>query len=176
MKKVQHSSLSPVTDEDHIIGPETATVTLIVYCDFECSYCGRAYPLIKQLQSRLNDRLRFVFRHFPLSEKHPFAQQAAEAAEAAEAQGQFWGMYDLLFEHPGALEKTDLLRYGKTLGLDTARFERELRDGVYVQRIEQDIQSGRRSGVTGTPTVFVNGSHQEDEETVKRLVLDLAYA
>ena len=175
MKKVQHSSLSPVTDEDHIIGPETATVTLIVYCDFECSYCGRAYPLIKQLQSRLNDRLRFVFRHFPLSEKHPFAQQAAEAAEAAEAQGQFWGMYDLLFEHPGALEKADLLRYGQTLGLDIARFERELRDRLYAKRVEQDVQSGRKSGVTGTPTFFVNGSRQEDAGIVNRLVLGLAH-
>jgi protein-disulfide isomerase len=89
-------------DDDHVVGPDTAAITLVTYCDFECPYYGRAYPVIKRLQTSLKDQLRFVFRHFPLIHKHPFAQQASGAAEAAGAQGKFWAMYDLLFENQDA--------------------------------------------------------------------------
>src|ERR1022692_3265467 len=105
----------PIKDDDHVAGPDSAAVTVVAYCDFECPYCGRAYPLIKQLQARLGDRLRIVFRHFPLTHKHPLAQQAAEATEAADAQGQFWAMHDLLFENQEVLEKDDLYVYAESL-------------------------------------------------------------
>ena len=164
----------PIQDDDHVTGPGTAVITLVAYCDFECPYCGRAYPIIKRLQSRLGDRLRFVFRHFPLTHKHPLAQQAAEAAEAADAQGQFWGMHDLLFEHQDALEEGDLYAYAGVLGLDTGRFERELVSRVHEQRVDRDVVSGRRSGVSGTPTFFINGLRHTDEETLERVILDMS--
>ena len=162
-----------IQDDDHIAGPDTAAVTVVAYCDFECPYCGRAYPIIKRLQARLGDRLRIVFRHFPLIHKHPLAQQAAEAAESADAQGQFWAMHDLLFENQEALEKDDLYVYAESLDLDVGRFERELVDRVYKSRVDRDIRSGQQSGVTGTPTFFMNGFRHTDEETLERLVLGM---
>ena len=161
----------PVDVEDHVDGPKDAQVTVVSYCDFECPYCGRGYPVLKQLQQRLGDRLRIVFRHFPLEDKHPFARQAAEASEAAGAQGQFWGMHDLLFENQDALDEDSLKEYAASLGLDMPRFEREVRDRVHANRVDRDIASGRRSGVTGTPTYFVNGTLHTDQDTLERLVL-----
>src|SRR5918911_2838772 len=99
----------PVSHEDHAAGAADAPVTLVEYGDYECPHCGRAYPIIKAIQQRLGERLRFVFRNFPLKEAHPHAEHAAEAAEAAAAQGQFWGMHDALFEHQERLEDADLL-------------------------------------------------------------------
>lgn len=162
-----------IQDDDHIAGPETAAVTVVAYCDFECLYCGRAYLLIKRLQARLGARLRFGFRHFPLTHKHPLAQQAAEATESAEAQGQFWAMHDLVFENQEALEKDDLYVYAESLDLDVGRFERELVDRVYKNRVNRDIRSGQQSGVTGTPTFFINGVRHTDEETLERFVLGM---
>jgi protein-disulfide isomerase len=164
----------PIQADDHVAGPETADVTLIVYCDFACPYCGRAYPIIKRLQARLGARLRFAFRHFPLIHKHPLALQAAEAAEAAGRQGQFWPMHDLLFEHQDALAKEDLAGYAESLDLDIGRFERELRERVHEKRVDRDVQSGRRSGVTGTPTFFINGSLHTDEDTLERFVMRIS--
>lgn len=164
----------PVQDEDHVAGPAAAAITLVAYCDFECPYCGRAYPIIKRLQARLGDRLRFVFRHFPLIHKHPLAQQAAEAAEAADAQGEFWAMHDLLFEYQEALEEGDLYAYAESLDLDVARFERELVGRVHEQRVDRDVLSGRRSGVSGTPTFFINGLRHADEETLECVILDMS--
>ena len=155
----------PIKDDDHVAGPDSAAITVVAYCDFECPYCGRAYPIIKQLQARLKDRLRFVFRHFPLIHKHLLAQQAAEAAESADAQGQFWAMHDLLFENQEALEKDNLYVYADSLDLDLGWFEREL--------VDRDIRSGQQSGVTGTPTFFINGFRHTDEETLERLVLGM---
>ena len=163
-----------IRDDDHIAGPDTATVTIVAYCDFECPYCGRAYPIIKQLQARLEDRLRFVFRHFPLIHKHPLAQQAAEAVESADAQGQFWTMHDLLFENQKALEQDDLYIYAESLDLDVGRFERELAGRVHAQRVDRDVRSGRRIGAKGTPTFFINGSLHTDEDTLERLVLRMS--
>ena len=164
----------PLQDDDHVAGAQTAAVTLIAYCDFECPYCGDAFPTIKGPQAELQDRLYYVFRHFPLNEKHPFAQQAAEAAEAAGVQGQFWAMHDLLFEHQEALGDEDLYAYAATLDLDMERFEEELRRGVHASRVARDVQSGRRNGVTGTPTFFVNGVRHADEERLERLVFNMA--
>jgi protein-disulfide isomerase len=160
--------------DDHVLGPDTAAITLVSYCDFECPYCGRAYSIIKRLQASLTDHLRFIFRHFPLIQKHPFAQQASEAAEAAGAQGQFWAMHDLLFENQDAVREDDLERYAEMLGLDTARFNDELTRKVYAARVGRDVRFGRQNGVTGTPTFFINGSRHTDENTLRRLVLSVS--
>ena len=161
-------------DDYHIVGPDTAAVTLVAYCDFECPYCGRAYPVSKRLQARVKDQLRYVFRHFPLIHKHPFAQQASEAAEAAGAQGQFWAMHDLLFENQDALGEGDLVGYAGLLDLDTARFKDELRRKLYAARVGEDVRRGRLSGVTGTPTFFINGSRHTNEDTLERLILGVS--
>ncbi|QCS44482.1 formate/nitrite transporter family protein [Natrinema versiforme] len=147
----------PVTERDHVRGPDDAPLTLVVYGDFECPSCGDLYPVIKRIQDRLGDKLRFVFRHFPLTEAHPHALRAAEAAEAAAAQGMFWEMHDILYEHQDALTDEDLTRYADELGLDTEQLTRELDVGVHEERIEEDVASGAHSGVNGTPTVFING-------------------
>jgi protein-disulfide isomerase len=164
----------PIQNDDHVAGPGTAAINLVAFCDFECPYCGRAYPIIKRLRARLTDRLRFVFRHFPLIHKHPLAQQAAEAAEAADAQGRFWAMHDMLFEHQEALESDHLYAYAESLDLDVGRFERELAGRLHEKRVNRDVRSGQRSGVTGTPTFFINGYRHTDEETLERLVLRMS--
>lgn len=161
-----------VGPDDHVSGPATAAVTVISYCDFECPYCGRAYPIIKRLHAELGDRLRFVFRHFPLIHKHPHAQQAAEAAEAAGAHGRFWAMHDLLFENQEALGTADLRTYGKSLGLDMARFDQALAAHTYADRVQQNVTSGKASGARGTPTFFINGERHTDEEVLERVVLE----
>ena len=146
-----------VSDADHRSGPDDAPVTLVEYGDFECPHCGAAYPIVEAVRRRMGARLRFVFRHFPLTQVHPNAMHAAEAAEAAGAQGKFWQMHGMLFEHQDALEDADLLSYAKALHLDGKRFASELASGAYAARIREEIQSGIRSGVNGTPTFFING-------------------
>jgi protein-disulfide isomerase len=147
----------PVSDNDHVQGAPDAAVTLLEYGDYECPYCGAAYPIVKQLQSTMGDALRFVFRNFPLATMHPHAEQAAEAAEAAAAQGRFWPMHDLLYENQQRLGADDLMGYANRLGLDAGRFERELSDHTYADSVHEDFMSGVRSGVNGTPTFYVNG-------------------
>lgn len=147
----------PVGPQDHVQGPETAPITLVEYGDFECPHSRRAVSVVEAIQERLGDQLRFVFRHFPLTRKHPHAQQAAEAAEAAAAQGTFWEMYHQLFENQDELEKEDLAVYADELDLDTVRFKRELERQVYAKRVKEDVQSGSESGATGTPEFFING-------------------
>ena len=148
----------PVGERDHINGSFDAPVILVEYGDFECPHCGRAYPIVKAVQRALGDDLAVVYRHFPLAEAHPHATLAAEAAEAAGAQGKFWAMHDMLFEHQDALELEDLLGYADALGLDRVRVARELESGEYAQRVRGDFRSGVRSGVNGTPTFFINGA------------------
>jgi protein-disulfide isomerase len=147
----------PVGARDHVEGPETAAATLVEYGDYECPHCGRAYPIVKQIQKELGSRLRFVFRNFPLSEIHPHAEHAAEAAEAAAAQGHFQQMHDALFEHQQALTDRHLLEYAAAIGLDQTRFREELGGRVHAARVREDFRSGVRSGVNGTPTFFING-------------------
>ena len=147
----------PVSGRDHIRGPADAPITLVEYGDYECPYCGTAYPVIKELQRRLGERLRVVFRNFPCPEQHPHAQHAAEAAEAAAAQGKFWEMHDTLFEHFFELEDADLVRYAADVRLDVERLERDLVEHVYARRVREDVRGGLRSGVNRTPTFFING-------------------
>jgi protein-disulfide isomerase len=151
----------PVSERDHTAGPDDAPVTLVEYGDYECPYCGMAHPIVKRAQQDLGKQLRFVFRNFPLAESHPHARVAAEAAEAAGAQGKFWEMHDMLFEHQDALEAEDLMGYAKSLGLDVPKFARDLEAGTYTKRVRDDFRNGVRSGVNGTPTFFVNGNRYE---------------
>lgn len=147
----------PVGPQDHAQGPANAPVTLVEYGDFECPDCGRAFPIVKDIQRTLGDRLRFVFRCFPLTEIHPYAEIAAEAAECAAAQRRFWPMFDMLFEHQDALAPQDLVRYAAALGLDVPLFERDLAGHVYAGKVHAEKVSGIDSGVQGTPTFFING-------------------
>jgi protein-disulfide isomerase len=151
----------PVTERDHTAGDDDAPVTLVEYGDYECPYCGMAYPVVKTLQREFGSRLRFVFRNFPLAEAHPHARHAAQAAEAAGAQGKFWEMHDMLFEHQSALEDEDFVGYARALGLDAERVARELEAGTYAKRVRDDFRSGVRSGVNGTPTFFINGERYD---------------
>ena len=147
----------PVAPTDHAIGAAHAPLTLVEYGDFECPNCKQAAPVIKLLLSHFSDRLRFVYRHFPLEEVHPYALNAGLAAECAGEQGQFWAMHDLLFEQQRALGPDHLLTYAQRLQLDTARFSSEMSDAVYLQRIREHQDSGARSGVRATPAFFING-------------------
>src|SRR5689334_16800371 len=162
--------VTPVDSEDHVVGNPSAGVTIIVYCDFECPYCGRAYAMIKDIRRQYVDHIRLAFRHFPLAEKHPLAQQAAEASEAAASQGQFWAMHDVLFEHQRNLRGGDLHNYAELIGLDVHQFKDELRRRVHAPRIMRDVLSGRRNGVSGTPTFFLNEALFTDEERFLRHV------
>jgi Na+/H+ antiporter NhaA len=142
--------------EDHFRGPVDAPVTVVEYGDFECPFCGRAEPVVRQLLQEFGD-VRYVWRHLPLSDVHPNAQLAAEAAEAAGAQGSFWELHDLLFEHQDALRPDDLIRYAEQLGLDVERFAEDLREHAWTARVAEDVDSADLSGVSGTPTFFING-------------------
>jgi Na+/H+ antiporter NhaA len=144
-------------ERDHIRGAEDAPVTLVEYGDFQCPYCGQAEQTIRELLSSLGSDVRYVWRHLPLNDVHPNAQLASEAAEAAAAQGRFWEMYDMLLSHQGALTMRDLMRYARELGLDVERFTDELRRRQYAARVSEDVASADESGVSGTPTFFING-------------------
>jgi Na+/H+ antiporter NhaA len=157
---------------DHVRGPIEALVTLVEYGDFECPYCGRAEPIVRELLSEFGD-LRYVWRHLPLTDVHPHARLAAEASEAAGAQGAFWPMHDLLITHQSALTPPDLLAYAEQLGLDIERFTNELRTSKWGERVDLDVESADLSGVAGTPSFFVNGQRQAgayDIATLSRIV------
>ncbi|MGH3847372.1 MAG: Na+/H+ antiporter NhaA, partial [Pseudonocardiaceae bacterium] len=143
-------------DRDHIRGPTEALVTVVEYGDFECPYCGQAEPVIRELLADFGD-VRYVWRHLPLTDVHPRAQLAAEATEAAASQGDFWRMHDLLLEHQQDLRPVDLSRYADNIGLDVEQFRSELRRQTHAPRIAEDVASAGLSGVSGTPTFFING-------------------
>ena len=148
----------PVDPErDHVRGSDDAPVTLVEYGDFECPYCGQAESTIRELLAERGDDVRYVWRHLPLNDVHPHAQLAAEASEAADAQGKFWEMYDMLLGHQGELTPRDLFRYAADLGLDADGFRDELRRRDYAARVSEDVASADESGVSGTPTFFING-------------------
>jgi protein-disulfide isomerase len=175
MSATEEAVLSmPVSeDRDHIQGPADAAVTLVEYGDYECPYCGAAYPVIKQVQARMGERLRFVFRNFPITTSHPHAEQAAEAAEAAAAQGRFWPMHDLLYENQKNLGDRDLRAYAERLGLDVELFDTELAGHVHAARVRDDFMSGVRSGVNGTPTFYINGVRHDDSYELDTLLAAL---
>jgi protein-disulfide isomerase len=151
----------PPNASDHAIGAPHSSVTLVEYGDFECPNCKQAAPVIKLLLERFTGRIRFIFRHFPLEEVHPHALQAAEAAECTGGQGKFWPMHDLLFDNQAHLKPHQLRGYAERLQLDMARYDLEMDDQVYLQRIREHEQSGRASGVRSTPTFFLNGRIQD---------------
>jgi protein-disulfide isomerase len=154
------SKLVSVSAHDHIRGSAKAPVVMFEYGDFECPACGQAYIVVKELERVVGNTLGVVFRHFPLATVHPHAELAAEAAEAADGQGRFWEMHDLLFENQHRLSPTDLLAYATHLGLDEARFARELSEHKHANKVREDFMSGVRAGVSGTPTFFINGMKQ----------------
>jgi protein-disulfide isomerase len=161
MKLDQHAPRLhvPVSDQrDHVLGPADAPVTLVEYGDYECPYCGRAYPIVKRLREEMGGRMRFVFRNFPLNTIHEHAGVAAQAAEAAAAQGKFWEMHNLLFEHQDDLAEADLRGYALRLGLEIYRFDADLSSEVFARRVREDFRGGIRSGVNGTPTFFINAA------------------
>ena len=165
------ATLSPPVDpaRDHVRGATEALVTLVEYGDFQCPYCGDAYPVVQDLRKTFGDRLRFVFRHMPFADLHPASPAAAEASEAAGAQGRFWEMHDRLFEHQLELSEADLRAHAEAIGLDLERFEAEIRDGVHAARVEEDYRSGTRSGVPSTPRFFVNGVIHTGSPTQREL-------
>jgi Na+/H+ antiporter NhaA len=155
-------------DRDHIRGPHEAAITLLEYGDLECPFCGQAESVLRELLADVGD-LRYVWRHLPLTDVHPHAQLAAEATEAAAAQGEFWEMHDLLFEHQDALRPQNLHEYAARLGLDAERFDNDLRKHVYAARVADDVDSADLSGVSGTPTFFINGRRHHGAYDIKTL-------
>ncbi len=147
----------PVSDQDHTQGIATAPITLVQYGDYECPYTRQSTTSVRAIQPQLGNRLRLVFRNFPLIQIHPHALHAALAAEAADAQGKFWDMHDYIFHHQHTLEDADLERFAAAVGLDHARYVQDVNDQRVLSRIQTDMEGGERSGVGGTPTFFING-------------------
>jgi protein-disulfide isomerase len=166
----------PVGERDHAQGSANAPITLVEYGDYECPSCGQAYAIVKQIQERLGERLRFVFRNFPLAQMHPHAEHAAEAAEVAGSQGKFWPMHDLLFENQRALGDGHLREYAEAIGLNGVQFSQELHAHTAVGRVREDFLSGIRSGVNGTPTFFINGARHEGSYDLGALLAALESA
>jgi protein-disulfide isomerase len=152
---------APLQPTDHIQGAAHARVTVVEYGDFECPTCKVAAPAIKMLLEQFPNQIRFAFRHFPLEEAHPHALLAAETSEAASAQGSFWPMHDLLFGNQSHLQSKDLRRYVEALGLDLVRYTAEMDDHIYLQKVREHMDGGRRSHIRATPTFFVDGVVQD---------------
>jgi protein-disulfide isomerase len=163
----------PVAGRDHIQGPIDAPLALIEYGDYECPYCGAAYPMVKAIQKRLGDKLCFAFRNFPLANMHPHAEHAAEAAEAAAEQERFWEMHDILYENQTALGDDDIAEYAESLKLDAERLMSEVRSGAHALRVREDFRGGARNGVNGTPTFFVNGVRYDGAYGANELIAAL---
>lgn len=169
---------TPVSGDDHIRGAEDAPVTLVEYGDFECQFCGRAYPVVRELERRFARELRIVFRSSPRSHEHPHAQLAAEAAEAAGAQGHFWEMHDRLLEHQSELGDEQLIAHAAALHLDVEAFRGALSSHAYLAKVNEQERGGARV-VRGTPTFFINGVHFDgtpDVETLSAAVTKAAAA
>jgi protein-disulfide isomerase len=163
----------PLGPRDHVDGPDDAPLELVMYGDFQCPFCNAAQPILRRVRDRLEGRLRFAFRHFPLRDVHPDAQRAAEASEAAAAQGEFWAMHDALYAARGVLGLDAVLAAARSVGLDAERVRAELADGAYTGRVEEDMRSGRAAGVMGTPTFFVNGVRHTEGYDAQSLIAAL---
>jgi protein-disulfide isomerase len=158
----------PVSARDHARGPEGAPVTLVEYGDFECPHCGAAYPVLSKVRQQYADRVRFVFRHFPLTNVHPHAQAAAEASEWAAAQGRFWELHDRIYQTQNRLSEPHLLRLAEELQLDADSLARTLKDHLFFSRVKEDFLGGIKSGVKGTPAYFLNEvRHEGDASTLQ---------
>lgn len=153
----------PVNDNDHIAGSDNAVIELVEYGDYECPYCGMAYPLVKVIQEKLGDDVRFIFRNFPLKKIHPHAFSASVATEAAARQGKFWEMHDLVFEHQKNLDAETLFSLAESIGLDLGQFKEDIQQQELADKVEKDFSSGLRSGVNRTPTFFINGEKFEGD-------------
>lgn len=151
----------PVTQRDHVLGPANAPVTMVEYGDYECPHCGAAYPIVKLVLENFDDKIRFVFRHFPLSQVHPNAETAAEAAEFAGAHGRYWEMHDGIFENQDRLGLPLLFALVSALGLSEAELREALVNGTYEEKVKSDFLGGVHSGVNGTPTFFINGRRHD---------------
>jgi protein-disulfide isomerase len=163
-------------DVDHIRGPLDAPVTLLEYGDYECPYCGQAETAIRELLATFGDEVRYVWRHLPLNDVHPSAQRAAEVAEAAAAQGRFWDMHDKLLAHQDALTPRDVMGYADDLGLDTERFVNDVHSRANAPRIARDVSSADESGVSGTPTFFIDGRRHQGAYDVATLSAEVRAA
>ncbi len=160
----------PVSEKDQQTGPQETSIVLVEFGDYQCSYCGKAYPLIKKLIAEEGSHFRFVFRNFPLQESHPAAYMAALAAEAAGTQGKFWLMHDLIFENQRNLSADTLLDLAASLELDLHRFAADWKNPAIKDKVEADFESGLRSGVNGTPTFFVNNERLSYDGTYQSLL------
>ncbi|HEY9258486.1 DsbA family protein [Chitinophaga sp.] len=158
--------IPPVNALDHIAGVPNATIELVEYGDFQCPYCREAFFVVKQLQERFANRLRFVFRNFPLSESHEYAMDAALAVEAAANQDRFWEMHDAIYNRQPELNEALLLRLAADLELDLRKFADEMESPKLLSRVEADFESGVRSGVNGTPTFYLNGKRYNGDYRV----------
>ncbi len=168
--------IPPVSDRDHLQGPDGAPAVLVEYGDYECPYCGRAFYIVKTVQERMGPQLRYAYRHFPLTNVHPNAEMAAEAAEAAGAQGSFWEMHDALFGRQAQLSGELIVALAGELGLDMPHFLQELEQRTHRRRVKELFMSGVRSGVNGTPTFFINGERFDQPWDVDTLTSALRLA
>ena len=151
-----------VNSQDHIQGNINAPIELVEYGDYQCPHCGHAYPIIKSIQKKMGNKLKFVFRNFPLAEIHPNAVNAAVASEAAAMQNKFWEMHDHLFEFQSRLDDESLVRYAAQLKLNVEQFENDFEKPELIKKVDADFESGVRSGVNGTPSFFINGEKYND--------------
>ena len=163
-------SLPPVDHHDHVAGPFDAPLELVMYGDFQCPYCAASQSIVRRVRERLDGRLRFVFRHYPLPEVHPEAERAAAAAEAASLQGSFWEMHDALYANGGRFSDSDLLSLADRIGLDTERFSADLKTGAPAARVARDAESARAAGIAATPAFFVNGRRHAEAFDARSLV------
>ena len=161
---------TPITKSDHVRGPESAPITLVEYGDYECPHCALAHPIVDRVQVYFSGRMRFVFRHFPMTEVHPHAEIAAESAEFAGAAGLFWDMHDALFANQSRLSLPTIFLIAEQLGLTETALRNALETGQYRNKVRSDFMGGIRSGVNGTPTFFINGVRHDGSYDYASLV------
>jgi protein-disulfide isomerase len=166
---VEEFTTPVVTQDDHVLGPADAPVTVLEYGDYECPFCRGAFRDVHRMLDEYPGRIRFVFRNFPIKQVHPHAEQAAEAAEAAAAQDQFWPMYELLLQPYARLDTDALVDYAERIGLDIPRFRADITDQRYARRINDDVQEGLRNGVNQTPKFYVNGRRVDGKVPLEHL-------
>jgi protein-disulfide isomerase len=162
-----------IANNEHVLGPSSADVTIVEYGDFQCPFSARAHAALKDLRDRIGSRMRLVYRHFPLVDEHPLAEPAAEAAEAAGAQGKYWQMHDALYTHQAQLTPHALLVIAESLDLDIERFQEDMLGGRHEPRVMSDLERGKEDGVDMTPTFFINGERyfgNSDEASLARAI------